>query len=132
MKHYCLGFVFDADQSHVLLLKKRSTDRFNANRWNGVGGHIEAGERPEEAMSRECAEEVGLAISDANWVDIGGWGDDETFRIELFAALGALEAAKQLTDEEFQIFDRKQAASLDFANDVADILSSWLDGHTVF
>lgn len=42
-----------------LALKKRG---FGMNRWNGVGGKLEAGETIEEAARRETKEEIGAEI----------------------------------------------------------------------
>ena len=41
----------------LLAMKKRG---FGANKWNGVGGKIEAGESLEGALVRECQEEIGV------------------------------------------------------------------------
>jgi 8-oxo-dGTP diphosphatase len=46
----------------VLLGFKKSG--FGAGRWVGLGGHIEDGERPAEAATREVAEESGLIVSE--------------------------------------------------------------------
>jgi mutator protein MutT len=39
----------------LLAMKKRG---FGVNRWNGVGGKLEAGETLEQALVRECQEEI--------------------------------------------------------------------------
>ncbi len=44
----------------VLLLRGAETKRLWAGRYNGVGGHIEAGESPLESARRELREETGL------------------------------------------------------------------------
>jgi 8-oxo-dGTP diphosphatase len=36
---------------------------FGAGRWVGIGGHIEPGEKPEQAATREVAEETHLVVS---------------------------------------------------------------------
>lgn len=41
----------------LLALKKRG---FGEGKWNGVGGKIEAGESLEQALIRECIEEIGV------------------------------------------------------------------------
>lgn len=41
----------------LLAMKKRG---FGAGKWNGVGGKIEAGESIEDALVRECQEEIGV------------------------------------------------------------------------
>lgn len=45
------------DNEILLAMKKRG---FGAGKWNGVGGKIEAGESIEEALVRECQEEIGV------------------------------------------------------------------------
>jgi mutator protein MutT len=46
-------------RNHELLLamKKRG---FGVGKWNGVGGKVEAGESIEQALLRECEEEIGI------------------------------------------------------------------------
>jgi 8-oxo-dGTP diphosphatase len=56
-----LTFLFNG--SDVLLLKGAPTKRIWANRYNGVGGHIEAHEDVYTAALRETREETGLDLS---------------------------------------------------------------------
>lgn len=55
-----LLFLRSGDQL-LLAMKKRG---FGAGKWNGVGGKLEAGETIEEALIRECIEEVGVRPTD--------------------------------------------------------------------
>lgn len=50
------------DGQILLAMKKRG---FGAGKWNGVGGKIEAGESIEDALVRECQEEIG--VTPKNW-----------------------------------------------------------------
>lgn len=45
------------DDEILLAMKKRG---FGANRWNGVGGKLNENESIEEALVRECQEEIGV------------------------------------------------------------------------
>jgi 8-oxo-dGTP diphosphatase len=56
--------VFLRHGDDVLLLKGAPTKRLWANRYNGLGGHVEAGETIEAAARREVAEEAGIAAID--------------------------------------------------------------------
>ena len=50
--------LFLRDENRILLaLKKRG---FGKDKYNGVGGKVELGETPEEAMLRETEEEIGV------------------------------------------------------------------------
>lgn len=58
MKHYVLGLVFNKDQSKILLVNKKRPS-WMKGMFNGIGGKIEEGELPEDAMHRESFEETG-------------------------------------------------------------------------
>ena len=53
--------VFLREGADVLLLKGAPTKRLWANRYNGLGGHVEAGETIVDAALREVWEEAGIA-----------------------------------------------------------------------
>lgn len=53
------------DKSQVLLVHRHPERRFYPDCWDLVGGHIEAGESPIEAVRRECKEEVGIQVVEA-------------------------------------------------------------------
>lgn len=46
----------------LMLYRNKKENDINAGKWIGVGGHIEDGETPEEAILRETAEETGLTL----------------------------------------------------------------------
>lgn len=46
----------------VLLGHRHPCRRWYANCWDLIGGHIEAGESPEQALRRECQEEIAIEV----------------------------------------------------------------------
>lgn len=99
MKEYVIGFLFDRSSKNVLLIKKNRPEWQNG-KLNGVGGHIEKGEKPIEAMIREFKEETGLLIT--NWKFIISTEGPE-FKVYFYSSFGNLEESKSITDEQLQI-----------------------------
>lgn len=62
--HYVAGFVFNYNRDKVLLIQKKKPV-FQYNKLNGIGGRIEKGESPYDAMVREFKEEAGVELK--NW-----------------------------------------------------------------
>jgi 8-oxo-dGTP pyrophosphatase MutT (NUDIX family) len=52
---HCAGLMFLTDNGNTLLLKYASNGL-----WSFPGGHIKDGETAEEAVARECVEEIGF------------------------------------------------------------------------
>lgn len=100
MKNYVLGFLFDERfERVVLILKKRP--QWQAGRYNGVGGHIEDGEHPMEAMRREFEEETGVNVT--TWQEYLLLGDEKRFRMHCFWAVGDVLQPASKTDEAIAV-----------------------------
>ena len=56
-KQYVVGFMFSEDRKSVVLIRKNKPE-WQAGKLNGVGGKIEPGEIPGDAMMREFIEEA--------------------------------------------------------------------------
>lgn len=79
---YCLGFLFDEDYRAVMLIRKARPD-WQKGKLNGVGGHVEEGEEPLQAMAREFKEETGASIAEGTWRCFGAL-EGTDFRVHLF------------------------------------------------
>jgi 8-oxo-dGTP diphosphatase len=88
----------------VLLIKGAANKRIWANRYNGVGGHVEAGEDVLAAARREASEETGLAADNLRLaavvnVDAG----DPTTGIMLFVFTGWSESRATVASVEGEL-----------------------------
>ena len=62
--------IFIERDEEILLIHKNKRDSFGFSKFNGIGGHIEKGEEPYEAVKREIFEESGLTIEEISLVAI--------------------------------------------------------------
>jgi len=71
---YVVGFLFDAERAHVLLLQKNRPE-WQRGMWNGPGGKLEPGETAAAAMRREYLEETDKDIADwEQYAELSGLG----------------------------------------------------------
>jgi 8-oxo-dGTP diphosphatase len=113
----------DSQRREVLLLKGAPTKRLWANRYNGLGGHIEAGEDVMSAAQRELVEETGLsgvALTLRGVINIDTGSDDEGPRpgVLLFVLVGetqtrAVTATAEGTPEWIPLTDLNDYPLLD-------------------
>lgn len=102
LQRYVLGFIFDVDGREVVLIEKRRPS-WQAGLLNGIGGKIEAGETPIQAMERECREECGLAQFVTPFRHFGGMRGPD-YSVELFTArVVNPHLARSLTDERVRV-----------------------------
>jgi len=99
---YVLGFIFDADARHIALIEKRRP-AWQAGLLNGIGGKIELGETPLQAMERECREECGLTEF-LQPFRLFGRMSGPLFVVDMFTARAAnLRQARTCTDETVHV-----------------------------
>lgn len=104
--HYVAGFFFDQSGEHVLLVRK-NRPKWQAGKLNGVGGHIEQGESPLDAMVREFYEETDAQTMHRDWrqfATVGGNG----FTVHFFENRSIFPIYKTVTDEDIGIYQVDQ------------------------
>ncbi len=101
-KKYVVGFLFDHLLTQVVLIMKLHPE-WQLGKWNGVGGKIEAGETPAEAMSREFKEEAGMVIG--HWREFAVMTGDG-WDVHCFVAFSNdVRGVKTMTDEPIVIHE---------------------------
>lgn len=111
MKNYVAGFLFSdqpypAGRQIALILKDHP--EWQRGKFNGIGGKIESGERPIEAIRREFKEEASLDID--SWVEVVRlYGADWT--VHFYRAFGDVTKVKAGEKEKIEIFNVNQLPS---------------------
>lgn len=103
---YSVGFLFDTERKHVLLIKKEKPE-WQKGCLNGIGGKNEARENPIDTMNRECFEECGLEVG---WrecgVMLGKNNDGSKFICYIFKAFdNIIYHYQQKESEQLAIYD---------------------------
>jgi 8-oxo-dGTP pyrophosphatase MutT (NUDIX family) len=62
----CVGALIRDDQQRVYVQRRTAERRLLPGIWDIVGGHVEAGETPEQALAREVEEETGWNRTDGD------------------------------------------------------------------
>lgn len=101
-RSYVCGFMFDQLKERVtLILKNRPA--WQAGKFNGVGGKIEPGEGPLDAMIREFNEEAGVFFP--YWRQFAKLELSRGGEIYLFTAVSdAARSVRTMTDEPVGLF----------------------------
>jgi 8-oxo-dGTP diphosphatase len=96
---YVAGFLIAPDDDRVLLIRKTHPE-WQAGKLNGIGGKIDPGESPLEAMVREFKEEAGLVITGwQHFLTLNANPNGRVYFFRCFAPFGVLCKAKTQTDE---------------------------------
>jgi len=104
MKRYVLGFQFDESQDKVLLIKKLKP-KWQKGRFNGIGGKIEFGEEPIQAMIREFYEETGVKTLQESWKFAVYYFKNNEYEFYCYKSIGDIYQARNMEEEEVHIID---------------------------
>lgn len=95
MQEYVLGFAFSTSGLSVALVMKDRPE-WMKGKFNGIGGKIDPGEEPSDAMEREFFEETGVRVparfapgyEGPLWIKRGEFeGSCGTYRVHVFSCL---------------------------------------------
>lgn len=124
-----VGVVIYRDNGDIFLIKSRRW----ADKWLIPGGHIEFGEKMEDATRREVKEETGLDISNIEFFDVGeGIFPPEFHKKKHFIYLHFMAQARdniiRLNDEaeEYLWIKPKEALELDLVESVRPLLQKYV------
>ena len=117
-----LVFVFNGGD--VLLLKGAPTKRLWANRYNGVGGHVEAGEDVYSAARREVMEEAGLSVHDLRLRGVVNVDTGQMTGIVFFVFVASSETRETRASEEgtLEWVSLERVSEFDLVEDVPVLL----------
>lgn len=101
MREWVVGFLFDEDAYYVMLIRK-NRPAWQAGKLNGIGGKVEQGENPSEAMVREFQEETGVTIRGwDHFLDLQ-WEEGLVHFFRAFRPREHLERCRTTTDESVE------------------------------
>ena len=121
--------VFITRGDRVLLLRGAPTKRIWANKYNGIGGHIERDEDVYTAARREVREETGLDVDDVRLAGLINIDGDQPTGIMLLVFTATARSGEPIPSEEGSLewIDRDQLAQIDLVEDLTTVLPRALD-----
>ena len=112
-KETVLCYIIKDDE--VLMLKKKEIkDDMNSNKWLGVGGHIEEGEYPDDAILRETKEETGLTLTSYDLLGIIKFYMDGKYSEKFYVYVGYEVKGELIPCDEgtLQFFKKEEILNL--------------------
>jgi 8-oxo-dGTP diphosphatase len=121
--------VFITRDDRVLLLRGAPAKRIWANKYNGIGGHIERDEDVYSAAWREVREETGLEVENLRLVGLINIDGDQPTGIMLFVFAAESRSGDPIPSEEGSLewIARDRLAQIDLVEDLPTILPRALD-----
>ena len=125
MTEFVVGLMLSSDGNEVVLIHKEHGPPCVVGFWNGVGGHVEPGEDPVDAMCREFKEETGYVTGRLQWhhfitltSDPEQVDEPRRARVYFYFARDdeAVRRVETQTDEEVETFETFDLPSMTMPN----------------
>ena len=105
------------------LICQRPENKGNALLWEFVGGKVEKGETKEEALIRECREELGITLSVGDeFMDVVHEYPDITVHLTLFSAIIEKGVPQKLEHNDIKWISVSEIGDYDFCRADTEIL----------
>ena len=112
MEETVLAYI-DVDDKYLLLFRNKEKDDINQGKWIGVGGHLENGETPDQALIREIKEETNLDVIKYQYRALLRFNCDSYSEIMYLYTVSEVRGTIGECDEgELQFFDKKELFNL--------------------
>ena len=126
---YVNGLLFSPDYKKIVLIRKRRPN-WQENMLNGIGGRIESGETPLDAMKREFMEEAGIEIN--NWHNFSKMEGNEWVVYMYVAKSEDYIKTFSKTDEEVEIHYVFDIANLDLIPNLKWLIPMSIDMDNIY
>ena len=120
------ALIWDADK---FLICQRPAHKARGLLWEFVGGKVEPGETKEEALIRECREELDITLSVGDvFMEVDHVYPDITVHLVLFNAAIASGTPKMLEHKDIRWIHPRQIPEFDFCPADVEILARLMEG----
>ena len=111
-------------QDDKLMICQRPSNKARGLLWEFVGGKVESGETKEQALIRECQEELAVTLSVGDmFMDVTHEYPDLTVHLTLFNAIIAEGEPRQLEHNDIQWITPSEIANYEFCPADEEILA---------
>ena len=126
------AIIFENDKGEFLLaLRDNKPGIPFPNHWDLIGGHVEDGETPEEALVREAKEELDIDLKEYTFYKKYECLTGDAYENIKYIYTGKInipiEEVTLLEGERPQYFSRKEIPDLKFANIIKSILMDYIN-----
>jgi 8-oxo-dGTP diphosphatase len=126
------AIIFENDKGEFLLaLRDNKPGIPFPNHWDLIGGHVEEGETPEEALVREVKEELDIDIKEFSFYKKYECLTGDAYENIKYIYTGKInipiEEVTLLEGERPQYFSRKEIPDLKFANIIKSVVMDYIN-----